>query len=271
MTHHAPTIISKKFSFLNSQTRLLTTPDPLPSRAWSRTNASSEAPIPQRAIDDALSKLAQATRQHARRVYPPQAARHVAEQVERLYWQEGESGVEGVGGDRIRRDVDLSTGAPGLFHSICSFRDEECKVSSANVTAEDAVIARLPPTWPSSPESTAHPSESHRYTTQSARLASLSDERRRRRERVLRLRRMRETLRPFEESLGENVSGVQDSLLTKEGALEGELERMRVLLARVAGRVAGVEVEGGGVNEDGDAEEVLSGDRERVGKVLGSL
>lgn len=112
MTHNAPTILTKKLSFLTSQTRLLTTPDPLPSRAWTRANASSEAPIPQRAVDEALLKLAHVTKQHARRVYPPQAARHVAEQIERLYWDEGGRGFEGVGGGGIRREVDISTGTP---------------------------------------------------------------------------------------------------------------------------------------------------------------
>lgn len=64
---------------------------------------------------------------------------------------------------------------------------------------------------------------------------------------------------------------MQESLLTRGGALEGELERMRVLLARVAGRVEGVDVEGGGVDVDGDTEEVLSGDKERVDRVLRGL
>ena len=104
---HAPTVISKKLAFLASQTRLLTAPEPLPSRAWTRANAHSDHPLPQRAVDDALLRLAQVTKQHARRVYPPQAARHVAEQVERLYWDEAEKGREGVGGAGVGREVDL--------------------------------------------------------------------------------------------------------------------------------------------------------------------
>lgn len=82
---------------------------------------------------------------------------------------------------------------------------------------------------------------------------------------------MRETLRPFEESLGEDASGVQENLLTRGGVLEGELERMRVLLARVAGRVEGIDVEVGGVDEDGDVEEVIDRDQVRVDRVLESL
>lgn len=82
---------------------------------------------------------------------------------------------------------------------------------------------------------------------------------------------MRETLRPFDESLGEDASGVQENLLTRGGALERELERMRVLLARVAGRVEGIDVEVGGVDEDGDVEDVIDGDQARVDRVLESL
>lgn len=253
---HAPTIIAKKLAFLTSQTRLLTTPDPLPTRSWTRANASAEDPLPQRAVDEALARLAHATRQHARRVYPPQAARHVAEQVERLYWEEAGRRSEGVGGDGIGREVDLSM-SPFLVSD---------GVRVLMVPADDAVITRLPPTWPSEREATAHPSESHHYETQTARLAALSDERRQRRARVLRLRRMREALRPFEASLGDGA--VQENLLTRGGGLEGELERMRVLLARVAGRVGEAEVRGG---EEVSEEVVLGGEGERVERVLRSL
>lgn len=105
---HAPTIVSRKLAFLTAQTRLLTTPDPLPTRSFTRANAASENPLPQRAIDDALGRLAHIVRQHARRVYAPQAARHVAEQVEGLYWEEAGRVTDGVGGDGIGREVDLS-------------------------------------------------------------------------------------------------------------------------------------------------------------------
>lgn len=128
-------------------------------------------------------------------------------------------------------------------------------------------MARLPPAWPSDPEAAAHPTESHRYEAQASRLSALSDERRERRARVARLRRMRDALRPFETSLGEE-GAVQESLLTRGGRLEGELERMRVLLARVAGRVA--EGTSGGGEEVGE-EVVLAGERERVDRVLRSL
>lgn len=128
------------------------------------------------------------------------------------------------------------------------------------------MIPLLPPTWPSEKEADAHPTESHRYEAQVTRLSALSDERRQRRARVARLRRMREALRPFETSLSEGA--VQENLVTRGGPLEEELERMRVLLARVAGRVA---ESGVGAGEEVPEEAVLDGDKERVDRVLRSL
>ncbi|PKS07479.1 hypothetical protein jhhlp_006083 [Lomentospora prolificans] len=242
-----PTIIAKKLSFLTHQTRLLTTPDPLPTRAWRRSNASSESPLPQRAVDDALAKLTQVLRQHARRVYPPQAARHVAEQVERLYWEDAERKAEGIGGDGIGREVDL---------------------------ADESVIARLPPIWPSDEEAEAHPAEAHRYTAQIARLSTLADERRELRQRVQRLRRMQELLRPFETSFvdergRESTAGVQESLLTRRGPMEKELDRMRLLLLRVSARLGAVD--DGTATEAKRVRDILGADEERIGRVLKDL
>lgn len=78
---------------------------------------------------------------------------------------------------------------------------------------------------------------------------------------------MRDALRPFETSLAE-PGAMQENLLTRGAALEVELERMRVLLARVAGRIAESSVAGG---EEVSQEEVLAGEKERVDRVLKSL
>ncbi len=87
------------------------------------------------------------------------------------------------------------------------------------------------------------------------------------RERVARLRRMHDLLAPFRDTDGEGVGGaggeengfgdggsgaaqgrnkVQPNLVTRNGELEKELERMRVLLVRVAGRVARLPPDGPG-------------------------
>lgn len=147
-----PTVLSLKQSFLTAQTRLLSQPL-TPTRAWHNTNtntnntnnttstneapaATPTPPLPPKAVDDALFKLNHRLQQHARRAYAPQATRHVAEQIEQLYWNaaeeaqrggededvmgEGELGDEvggddvGGGGDgrgRVERDAALRVGA----------------------------------------------------------------------------------------------------------------------------------------------------------------
>lgn len=45
-------------------------------------------------------------------------------------------------------------------------------------------------------------------------------------------------LRPFRGAAGSSVAPLQQNLVTRNGDIEQELERMRMLLVRVAGRVA---------------------------------
>ena len=78
------------------------------------------------------------------------------------------------------------------------------------------------------------------YADLAASLTALSTRRREVRERVERLRAMEALLAPFkaQEEGDDKKSGVQQNLVTRNGELEKELERMRFLLVRVAGRVA---------------------------------
>lgn len=80
-----PTVISQKTSFLEAQTRLLSQPL-APSRSWQSTNDDAEDGISDKALDDALFRLNQLLQQHSRRVHPPQATRHIAEQIDKLFW-----------------------------------------------------------------------------------------------------------------------------------------------------------------------------------------
>jgi hypothetical protein len=85
-TSAPPTVVSLKQDFLSAQTRQLSQPLS-PSRAWLAANdEDNEQGIPDKAIEDALFKLNQQLQQHSRRVYAPQATRHVAEQIDQLYW-----------------------------------------------------------------------------------------------------------------------------------------------------------------------------------------
>lgn len=98
-----PTIVSLKQEFLTTQTRLLSQPL-APTRAWHshNNNSNQDNALPEKAVDDAIFKLNHRLHQHSRRVYAPQATRHVAEQIDQLYWNAAEAATRGdeeEGGD----------------------------------------------------------------------------------------------------------------------------------------------------------------------------
>ena len=103
-----PTVLALKQTFLTTQTRVLSQPL-APSRAWRNANDAAEDGLTEKAVDDALVRVNHIIQQHARRVYAPQATRHVAEQIDRLYWNAGE---RIAARDEEAGDVEgLSTGA----------------------------------------------------------------------------------------------------------------------------------------------------------------
>jgi hypothetical protein len=111
-----PTIRSLKLNFLTSQTTVLSQPLG-PSRTWINGNNraaredSDAAHISRAAVDEALADLNQIVQRHCRRVYPPQASRNVAEQLDSLYEGEAERRLVGGMGDvegGIGREIDLS-------------------------------------------------------------------------------------------------------------------------------------------------------------------
>jgi hypothetical protein len=98
-----PTILDLKLSFLRSQVQALSQPLTLPLNYHP---ASEENALRQISIDAALLKLNEAIKKHSKLVYSSQAQRHVAEQIDRLYWQAGEQDV-GTG-EGLERGADLS-------------------------------------------------------------------------------------------------------------------------------------------------------------------
>ncbi|KKA30824.1 hypothetical protein TD95_005062 [Thielaviopsis punctulata] len=217
------TVLSVKQAFIEAQSQLLAT-TPSPSPAWLEAQAADETALPSRAVEDAIYRLSHVIQQHIRRVHAPQATRHVAEQIDQLYWQAAEQhgGNEAETGV-IRQGDDLSA---------------------------TNVIQDLPPSWEDQAAVSQFPAEAQRYAALAERLSSLDVERTTLLARVERLRRMRNSLAPFvpqkkrarhdeagDEDDQELESVVQENLVTRNSEMERELERMRVLLARVGGRV----------------------------------
>jgi hypothetical protein len=95
--------------------------------------------------------------------------------------------------------------------------------------------------------------EAQRYTELRQRLFELNERRRQAREKVERYRALKALVKPFERS-----ADVQGNLLGRDGEVGKELERMLVLLARIGGRIEGLDGQGGAdvdVDMDGEDEE----------------
>ncbi|KAI0108076.1 kinetochore Sim4 complex subunit Fta4 [Daldinia grandis] len=268
-----PTILAHKSSFLTAQTLHLSQ-SLAPSNTWRTSNqrtpdtttttTSGSSSLNDRVVDEVLYRANHILQQHARRVYAPQASRHVAEQIETLYLEAAERAVRGEGG-RGEDDEDGAGGGTGL-----GGRGPGFLMVGADF-ASDEVIASLPNTWDqhSTSQSEAHPAEALRYADLATSLSILSSRRKETRARLDRLRRMRTLLAPFSSSTTSTISAspssaidsanpqssnngvnevgnasesgvekVQPNLVTRDGEMEKELERMRMLLVRVAARVA---------------------------------
>ncbi|TVY31531.1 hypothetical protein LSUB1_G008967, partial [Lachnellula subtilissima] len=153
MTSNTPTIIDLKTSFLRTQIQTLS--QPLRPSSSPLQETEENAPLRQRAIDDALLKLNAQLKKHNKLAYGPQAMRHVAEQIDRLYWNAGERTVVGdVGEEWAERG--------------CDFRKEN-------------IIDQLPPSWSEEAEVEA-PAKAARYTELQTRLEELNELRREKRE-----------------------------------------------------------------------------------------
>ena len=106
MTTTAPTIIDLKTRFLRAQ--ILALSQPLrPSPSFQPSTSDEESALRQKSIDEALNKLNGLLKKHNKLSYGPQAQRHVAEQVDRLYWRAGERGVNVFGEEWAERGTDL--------------------------------------------------------------------------------------------------------------------------------------------------------------------
>ncbi|XDG04671.1 hypothetical protein ABKA04_004286 [Annulohypoxylon sp. FPYF3050] len=297
-----PTILAHKSSFLTAQTLQLSQ-SLAPSAAWRASNAKiAEGGLPDRLVDEVLYRANHVLLQHARRVYAPQASRHVAEQIEALYLEAAEKAVRGNG---------AGEGGGGEDNEEAEGRergDEEAKFLRVGADfASDDIIAALPSTWDlhSATQAAAHPAEANRYADLASTLTSLSAHRKEVSSRLERLRRMRALLAPltsfpsstatsyplppssFSASVSasaptstsasgatgaldemDGIDKVQPNLVTREGELEKELERMRVLLVRVAARVAQLPDAEPGPGEDAAMEDLEVVERGKVERLL---
>lgn len=191
----------------------------------------------------------------------------------------------------------LTTVSQGLTLGLRRLLGSESAIiklkTNVHCVANAEIISSLPPTWDAEREASAQPLEAKRYAELVERLQGLSARKAEADARVKRLRKMKGLLEPFntegnagnpddDASAGEGSSlvassSVQENLVTRDGEVEKELERMRMLLVRVGDKVARLkEREGPAEDEDdlfgeGDAMVVDDVEVEERRKVEGLL
>ncbi|PQE06948.1 Kinetochore fta4 protein [Rutstroemia sp. NJR-2017a WRK4] len=231
MDPDSATIIDLKSSFLRTQILALSQPIQ-PSHDWQASISEEENTLRQRAIDEALFKLNTALKQHNKLSYPPQAQRHVAEQIDRLYWAAGE------------RDVNVN--------------GEEWNEKGADYRLAEN-IEKLPEEWSEEAETKA-PKQAAKYKELQRKLVELDDRRKAAKERLEQTRAAKRLLDPFEDA----SVHVQENLVTKNSEMEKELERMRMLMLRVERGITGI----GGTSEEDDMDiDFPENDREKLAAI----
>ena len=98
------------------------------------------------------------------------------------------------------------------------------------------MIDQLPEEWSEEAEAEA-PEQAARFKELQTKLAELNERRKAIRQKLAHYKAAKKLLTPFE---GEDA-GLQDNLVTKNGEVETELERMRMLMLRVERGLQGLE------------------------------
>lgn len=145
-------------------------------------------------------------------IFSAQSQRHVAEQIETLYWNRVTAAEDHAEIDTVvvRRDA---------------------------VLTDTSTIANLPEDYADLHLHTDHlrqDDEGTQYKDSREKLLELGQERDALKKRVAQYQQLHKMLDPLQDP----VANIQPNLVTRDGELSQELDRMRVLLARVSARLA---------------------------------
>ncbi|KAI9663827.1 MAG: hypothetical protein M1821_007317 [Bathelium mastoideum] len=225
--YNTNTVIALKSAFLKAQIRILLQPLQIPPQ-WSKDDRD----LPLGTIEDVLRHVNRLLRQHVKAAYSALAIRHVAEQIDKLYWNAAEPSLqsdEAVDGIP-RRDADLTL---------------------------DETISQLPSSWTGPDISFSSDrretqleefAEQSSYSTNLARLRSLAERRAALRARLGQLKKLNKMLEPFKKPQDD----IQPDLVTGDGELAQELARMRALSAKVSSGLKEDQMRGHRIMEDHD-------------------
>ncbi|KAL2431789.1 hypothetical protein ABEF95_013868 [Exophiala dermatitidis] len=177
-----------------------------------------------KAVQDIVAKVNDEIRKHNRMVYSAQSQRHVAEQIETLYWNI----VSAECGDDADADPDADPNA------VVVPRDAELTQTPA--TTIETLLPEQYTDLHLHPQPDPHPGHGHEaeaYTTLREELVETARKRDALRQKLARYRHLQSLLEPLDDP----QTNIQPNLVTRDGELGKELDRTRILLARVTGRV----------------------------------
>ncbi|KAJ5391718.1 hypothetical protein N7509_007208 [Penicillium cosmopolitanum] len=229
------TIYELKSTFIRSQIRILSESLELPEDWQQYAVETEEGQLSAKAIEDVLHKVNAAAKQHHRVVYTSQAIHHVASQIASLYWStiSQEAQTQAAFAKGVGQLTDLS--------KQWNITKLPLELEAPGVTEE----------------------QNTRYQDLRKRLTSLDEQRQKRQRRRDQLQHLRRLLEPFEEP----PRDIQPNLVNRDGDLIRELEKMRMLVARVGGRIA-QQKNRGNVPENEGGEYLLPGSDQRLEALL---
>lgn len=229
-------ITSLKASFIRTQARHLDTPLEPP-------RLTEEKSLSDKLVTDLVSKVNEKIRQHNRLIFSTQSQRHVAEQIESLHWNLVSEETEQAEIDTvaIRRDAELT---------------------------DSETIRALPEEYGDvylHPDYEAQEDEARQYTQMRQELWGLNEKRDVLKRRLAQYQHLTKLMQP----LSEPQKNVQPNLVTRDGELSQELDRMRVLLARVTGRIGETHNAQVGKSRVHESEEMmLQTDQQKLARVM---
>jgi hypothetical protein len=188
-----------------------------------------------------VSAVNTTAKNHNRTVYSSQAIRAVAEQIDALYFasapRESQGARTGTEGGTPQKGSDLTI---------------------------DTNIDLLPEEWASTEDGLTTGCQEEEYRQLRQRLAGLDEQRNKCQERLSRYKHLQMLVGPLKDPR----TNVQPNLVTRDGELASELERTRVLLARVISRAGNGGYKGEGEESmDLDAPPALTG-KEKLKTIL---
>ncbi|KAF2199467.1 hypothetical protein GQ43DRAFT_352033, partial [Delitschia confertaspora ATCC 74209] len=210
------TVVSEKSKFLRRQTRILSESVMASARSVEKAR---KAGLPESVIRDVIQRVNRELKRHSKIVYSDMSIRHVADQIDTLYWNSAAPELEIQGDSALDTEADDGTLYEGDDLSL------------------GRNIEKLPTSWDASEESPASDEDNaidqDAYASALTRLQDLSTRRLTLQHKLTTYRTLLSLLEPYRNP----QETVQPNLVTRDGPLATELGRTRKLAIRVAGRV----------------------------------